>query len=72
MAVMGTKAQIGREELPPFVIDAPMMVDGQPCTSCWQQVLGPTAHGETEGDQACDTSCFRQLGLPARFAPVID
>ena len=70
MAAMGREIRITHQEGPLFLTDAPIMVDGQPSTSCWQQVLGPAAHMEAGEDEACSTSCMRQLRLPHGFMQV--
>lgn len=72
MTASGTEIEITRQGVPPFLIDASIMVDGQPSTMCLQQVLGPTAPVEVEGDEACNTSCLRQLRLPPGFTPLVD
>jgi hypothetical protein len=72
MAVWGKEIRVTRQGDPPFLIDASITVEGQPSTRCWQQVNGPTVHVEAGGDEACNTSCLRQLGLPPEFTPLID
>lgn len=79
MAILGREIRITRLGDPPFLMDTSIMVDGQPPTRCWQQVwclqqvLGPTTPvDEVGGDEACSTSCLRQLRLPPGFTPLVD
>ena len=72
MAALGSMTQITHEADPSFLIDPRFMVGGQPCTACWQQIVGPVARVGTESHEACTTECLRQLGLSPGFTPLVD
>jgi hypothetical protein len=77
MTVSAMEREITREGVPPFLIDGSVMIDG-PSTRCLQQLwcspqaLDTTATLEAQSNDACDTSCLRQLGLARGFAPLVD
>jgi hypothetical protein len=77
MTISGATIETGRRGVPPFLIDASLMV-GQPSTRCvqqlWcsQQALRPAAPVGTESDESCATMCRRELRLPTGFTPLID
>ena len=74
MTAPGTTVEMIHPGTLPFLTDSTPMV-GEPATRCMQQLwcspraAGPTAHAD---DQAGDTSCLRQLGLPPDFTPLVD
>ncbi|MCL4368885.1 MAG: hypothetical protein M1337_06940 [Actinobacteria bacterium] len=78
MPVSSAQIEVTRQGVPPLLIDASIMVDGQPSTRCLQQVwcspqvLGPTTHVEADGDEARNTTCLRQLRLPPGFTPLVE
>ncbi len=78
MAGLSQEIRIVRRGGPLFPIKAQIPVDGQVSGGCLRQLwrlghgLGPSAPTEVVRDEACGTSCLRQLGLLQGFTPLAD